>query len=164
MAIPTAAMPARIANPLHLFPQALPSLFALAASTRDAGLPRSTSLFAKLRASQITECEFCIVKHGDELRELGESEQRIAALSSWREQQCFSDAERAALALADAITVLPPDSDPIWDGVWSDAAKHYDEPALAALVLDVAVMGFSNRIFVATRQPVEPSTQRGDGR
>jgi alkylhydroperoxidase family enzyme len=78
--------------------------------------------------------------------------ERIASVGAWREAPYFSDAERAALALTEAATRLADRSDPVPDGVWEEAARHYSEPQLAALVLSIATINAWNRINAATRQ------------
>lgn len=82
----------------------------------------------------------------------GESDQRLFAVAAWRDAPFFTDAERAALALAEAVTRLSDRTDPVPDDVWAEAARHYDEPALAALVLSIATTNVFNRLNVTTRQ------------
>jgi len=86
-------------------------------------------------------------------RKLGETDERLFAVAAWRDSPYFTEAERAALALAEAVTRLDDRSDPVPDEVWEDAARHYDETALAGLVLAIANINVWNRLNVATRQP-----------
>lgn len=86
------------------------------------------------------------------LKKAGDTDERIFAVAAWRESSFFTDAERAALALAEAITRLSDRVDPVPDDVWDDAARHYDQPQLAALVLAIANVNFWNRLNAATRQ------------
>ena len=81
-----------------------------------------------------------------------ETPQRLGTVAAWRDSPYFSEAERAALALAESITRLADRADAVPDDVWADAARHYDETALAWLVLDVSLMNLYNRMNVATRQ------------
>ncbi|TGV72840.1 carboxymuconolactone decarboxylase family protein, partial [Mesorhizobium sp. M00.F.Ca.ET.158.01.1.1] len=81
-------------------------------------------------------------------------DERIFALAAWRETPYFTDAERAALALAEAGTRLADRPDAVPDDVWDEAARHYDEKALAALVIQIALINAFNRLNAATRQPV----------
>jgi alkylhydroperoxidase family enzyme len=94
----------------------------------------------------------CLVQHPKILRKLGESDDRIFAVGAWREAPYFTDAERAALALTEAVTRLADSSDPVPDEVWDEAARHYDEEALAGVVLAIASINVWNRLNVATRQ------------
>jgi alkylhydroperoxidase family enzyme len=90
--------------------------------------------------------------HWRMMKKTGETEERLFAVSAWRDAPYFNDAERAALALTEAITRLSDREDPVPDAVWNEAARHYDEPALAALVLSIASINVWNRLNVATRQ------------
>lgn len=85
-------------------------------------------------------------------RKAGESDERLFAVAAWREAPYFTDAERAALALTEAVTRLSDRSDPVPDAIWDEAARHYDERALAALVLSIATTNLFNRVNAATRQ------------
>ena len=116
------------------------------------GLPEKLLELVHLRASQINGCSFCIdygVKHA---KQAGETDERLFGVSAWRETPYFNDAERAALALAESMTRLA-DKAEVPDPIWNDAARHYDEKALAALVLWIAVTNLYNRVNVTTRQP-----------
>ena len=90
--------------------------------------------------------------HSRELKAAGEPDARINSVAAWREAPYFSEAERAALALTEAVTRLADRPDPVPDDVWDDAARHYDEPQLAALVLAIASINTWNRLNAATRQ------------
>jgi alkylhydroperoxidase family enzyme len=92
--------------------------------------------------------------HARELKKAGEKDERVFAVSAWRETPYFTEPERAALALAEAATRLNDRSDPVPDDVWNEAASHYDEKALAALVIQIALINAFNRLNAATRQPV----------
>ena len=105
-----------------------------------------------LRASQINGCGVCAVQHPRLARKLGETDDRLFALAAWRDAPYFTDAERAALALTEATTRLSDTADPVPDEIWDEAARHYDERALAALVLAIAGINVWNRLNVATRQ------------
>jgi AhpD family alkylhydroperoxidase len=145
-------MEARLKNPATIVPGAMQAIQALISSVHKAGTPPNALNLAHLRASQINGCAPCVdggVKHA---RQGGESEERLFAVSAWRETPYFSDAERAALALAEAMTRLGDRPDPVPDHVWAEAAKHYDERALSGLVLWIATTNLFNRVNVATRQ------------
>ena len=145
-------MQSRIENPAVTVPGALAALQRLGAVVRHAGLPESTLYLIELRASQINGCAVCADMHSRELKAAGESDQRIFTLATWRETPYFTDAERAALALTEAATRLADRPDPVSDDVWEDAARHYDEPQLAALVIAIATINAFNRINATTRQ------------
>ena len=145
-------MQARIKNPALSFPGALEALRKLAESATNAGIPETTLYMLQLRASQINGCAGCVDIHSRELEYAGESSERIHTVAAWRETPYFSDAERAALALTEAATRLADRPDPVPDEVWDEAARHYDEEALAGLVLAIANINVWNRLNVATRQ------------
>ena len=145
-------MQARMKNPLMLVPDALKAMLALDKSTANDNLPDITRKLVHLRASQINGCSVCVDMHAHELKKAGDTDKRIFALAAWRETPYFNDAERAALALTEATTRLADRSDAVPDDVWNEAARHYDEPALAALVLQIALINAFNRVNAATRQ------------
>ena len=145
-------MQARIKNPAITVPGALEAAQALAASATHAGIPESTLQMVELRASQINSCSVCVDIHTRELEYAGESSERIYTVAAWRETPYFSDAERAALALTEAATRLADRSDPVSDEVWDEAARHYTEEQLAALVVAIATINAYNRVNAATRQ------------
>lgn len=139
-------------NIAHFAPDALQAMIALGKSAKGGGLPSTTALLVYLRASQINGCSMCAEMHSRELKEAGESDERIWAVAAWREAPYFSDAERAALALTEAATRLSDRADPVPDEIWEGAARHYKEPALAALVIEIAVINVWNRFNVITKQ------------
>jgi AhpD family alkylhydroperoxidase len=145
-------MEPRIANPVLTVPGALPALLALSNATKQAGVPATTFDLVHLRASQVNGCSVCVDLHGRDLKRAGEPDERVLSVAAWREAPYYTDAERAALALAEAVTRLNDRSDPVPDEVWGEAARHYDEPALASLVLSIAAVNAWNRINAATRQ------------
>ena len=145
-------MHARIKNPALSVPGALEALQQLGASASTAGIPETTLYMVHLRASQINGCSVCVDIHSRELEHAGESSERIHTVAVWRETPYFSDAERAALALTEAATRLADRPDPVTDEIWDDAARHYSEPQLAALVVAIATINAFNRLNAATRQ------------
>jgi AhpD family alkylhydroperoxidase len=142
-------MQARIKN---INPEFLKALQALGASTEKGGVPAKTVGLVHLRASQINGCSVCVDMHPRLLKKAGETDERLFAVAAWRDAPYFTDAERAALALTEAVTRLSDRADPVPDEVWNEAARHYDEPALAALVISIATVNVWNRLNVATRQ------------
>jgi AhpD family alkylhydroperoxidase len=145
-------MQARIKNPAVSVPGALEALQRLGAAATTAGIPETTLCLAYLRASQINGCSVCVDIHSRELERAGESSERIHTVAAWRETPYFSDAERAALALTEAATRLADRPEPVADEVWHEAARHYTEPQLAALVVAIATINAFNRLNVATLQ------------
>ena len=106
-----------------------------------------------LRASQINGCSVCVEMHARELKEADGPDERNFAVAAWRDAPYFSDAERAALPLTEAATRLSDRADAVPDEIWEEAARHYDEPALTALILEIALINAWNRLNVTTRQP-----------
>ena len=149
----TANIRARMTNPAMVFPNAMRGLLALGKSAKKAGVPPWTVLLVHLRASQINGCSYCVEMHSRELRQAGETDERIFAVAAWREAPYFTDAERAALALAEEATRLSDRADPVPDEIWEEAARHYDEPALAVLIIEIVLINAWNRLTVITRQP-----------
>jgi AhpD family alkylhydroperoxidase len=145
-------MQARMENPATLLPGALPAILALGKVTRQGGVPESTLELVHLRASQINGCSVCV--HGGiyAARKAGETDDRLFAVSAWYESPFFTDAERAALALTEAVTRLSDRFDPVPDDVWNEAARHYDEQQLSALILMIGVTNLFNRINASTKQ------------
>src|SRR5919199_3204223 len=146
-------MTARMTNPAFAVPGAMDALNAVAKSISRARVPVPRELL-HLRASQINGCSVCVDMHARAARQAGESEDRVFAVGAWRETPYFSDAERAALALTEALTRLADQADPVPDAIWDAAAEHFDEEQLAALVIDIGTVNLWNRLNVATRQVV----------
>jgi len=146
-------MQPRMKSPLMVLPEALKALLAVDKSTEPGNVSYVTRQLVHLRASQINGCGVCVDMHSHELKKAGESDKRIFAVAAWREAPYFNDAERAAIALAEAATRLSDRSDAVPDDVWDEAARHYDEPALAALVIQIGLINLFNRVNATTRQP-----------
>ena len=145
-------MKARMSNPATVVPDAMQALHALGASAEKGGLPSATIGLVHLRASQINGCSVCVDMHSRELKHEGETDERVFAVAAWRDAPYFTDAERAAMALTEAVTRLSDREDPVPDEIWAEAARHYDEPALATLLIAIATINVWNRLNVATRQ------------
>ncbi len=145
-------MQARMCNPAMIVPGAMQALQALGKATERGGLPPRTRDLVLLRASQINGCSVCVDMHARDLRRAGETDERLFAVAAWRDAPYFTGAERAALALAEAVTRLSDRADPVPDEIWEEAARHYDEPALAALIISIALINAWNRLNVSTRQ------------
>jgi AhpD family alkylhydroperoxidase len=145
-------MQARMTNPVLVLPESMKALIALSKAAETGTVPAVTHKLVHLRASQINGCGVCVDMHARELRQLGESDERIFSVAAWREAPYFTDGERAALALAEAATRLADRSDPVPDDVWDAAADHFDEKELAGLILSIAAINAWNRINATTRQ------------
>src|SRR4051812_26605205 len=130
-------MEARMSNPAMIVPDAMQALQALARCARKAGVPSRTLELVNLRASQINGCSLCVDMHSRDLRRAGETDERLFAVAAWREAPYFTDAERVALRLTEAATRLSDSADPVSDEVWDEAARHYDEATLGALVIAI---------------------------
>ena len=148
----TATMQARMSHPAFAVPDAMPALQALGKAISRAGVDRKLLELVHLRASQINGCGVCAVQHPKIARKLGETDDRLFAVAAWRDAPYFTDAERAALALTEAATRLADQADAVPDEIWDEAARHYDEPQLAALVLAIGTINLWNRVNVITRQ------------
>jgi AhpD family alkylhydroperoxidase len=135
-----------------IVPDALQALYALGAAAKTSVLPPTTLDLIHLRASQTNGCSVCVDMHARDLKKAGETDERLFAVAAWCDAPYFTDAERAALALTEAVTRLSDHPDGVTDEIWAEAARHYDEPSLAVLVLNIALINFRNRINVATRQ------------
>jgi len=145
-------MQPRIGNPAFIVPDAMAALQALGAAIGNGGVPETTINLVLLRASQINGCGVCLEGHFRSAKTAGESDDRIVTVAAWRETPYFTDAERAALALTEAVTRICDRADPVPDEVWDEAARHYGEPALGTLILAIANINVWNRLNVATRQ------------
>ncbi len=149
-------MKGRISSPALSVPGVLDALQRLSTAANEAadqaGLPHSTLELVSLRASQINGCAVCLDMHTRGAKKSGETDERLFTLAAWRDAPYFTDAERAALALAEAGTRLADQAEPIPDAVFDEAAQHFDEGALAALVVCIAAINTWNRLNVITRQ------------
>jgi AhpD family alkylhydroperoxidase len=157
-------MQARLKNPAMINPEAIQALYALSKSTDKRGVPERTLGLVHLRASQINGCSVCLDMHARMMKKAGETDERLFAVAGWRDAPYFTDAERAALALTEAATRLSDRSDPVPDEVWEEAARHYDEQALAALVIAIATINVWNRLNVVTRQVAGEWVKSQEGR
>ena len=144
----TAQMP----NPATIIPEAMKPIQALFGSISGGGVPPATLDLVHLRVSQVNGCSPCVAGGWRKARKAGETDERIFAVAAWRETPYYTEAERVALALAEAVTRLSDRADPVPDEIWDAAAHHYDERGLAALILMIATTNLFNRLNVSTRQ------------
>lgn len=151
-------MQPRMNNPAKLVPGAAQAMYTLWTAIQKSEVPPATFALVHLRISQINGCSFCLEGGARKAREEGETDERLFTVAGWRDAPYFTDAERAALALAEAMTRLSDRPDPVPDEVWNEAARHFNEPALAALVLAISTVNVWNRLNVATRQVAGSAT------
>ena len=145
-------MQPRMKHPAMLIPDFMETLMALGKALKKGSVSQRTLDLVHLRASQINGCSFCVDMGSRELKKAGEADERLFGVAAWREVPSFTDAERAALDLAEAVTRLSDRPDPVPDEIWDEAARHYDEPALAVLVAHIALTNLWNRLNASTKQ------------
>lgn len=125
---------------------------ALSKAAQHSSVSQQTRDLLNLRASQINGCSVCVDLHARDLKKAGESDERIFSVAAWRDTPYYNDAERAALALTEAVTRLNDRPDPVPDTIWSEAARHYDEAALSSILLSIAQINVWNRLNVSIKQ------------
>jgi AhpD family alkylhydroperoxidase len=145
-------MEARMKNPAMVLPGVWQPIQALNEAIGQSGVPPTTLELVHLRVSQVNGCSACVDAGARTAKKGGETDERLFAVAAWREAPYFTDAERAALALAEAATRLADRPDPVPDEIWAEAASHYDERGLAALVLMIGVTNLFNRLNATTKQ------------
>lgn len=143
---------ARMQNPVYVLPEALQALQGVNKVIDEGGLPAKTRELVNLRASQINGCSVCVDLGWRQLRKANETDERLFAVSAWRDAPYFTDQERAALALAEAATRIADQSDPVPDAIWDETARHFNERELAGLTLIIALTNTWNRLNLTTRQ------------
>ena len=126
---------------------------AAGAVVSNSSLPTATQDLVKIRASQINGCAVCTDMHTKDAAHAGETSVRLNLVAAWREAKVFTEAERAALELAEQGTRIADAAGGVSDEAWMAAAKHHDEDQLTALVSLIALINAYNRINVITRQP-----------
>ncbi|WP_043264953.1 carboxymuconolactone decarboxylase family protein [Streptomyces sp. CT34] len=146
-------MGARMKNPAVVIPEAMQPLLNVAKASRSGGVPEETLELVHLRASQINGCSFCVDGGVKSARKTGVGDDKLFAVAAWREAPYFTDAERAALELAEYATRLADRSDPVPDAVWDAASRHFDERQLASLVLTIGLTNLFTRLNATPRQP-----------
>ncbi len=144
-------MQARMKQPVFVIPGAMEHMQALGKAVEQSGVPKKTLDLVHLRASQINGCSVC-ADLNFRFKAPDETYERLFAVAAWNDAPYFTDAERAALALSEAVTRLSDRSDPVPDEIWNEAARHYDERQLASLVLYIGMTNLWNRLNVTTRQ------------
>jgi len=145
-------MESRLKNPAMLLPDAMQALQALNSALEKSGLPPTILGLVHLRVSQVNGCSVCIDIGWRQLKRSGEKDERLFAVSAWRDTPYFTEAERAALALAEAATRIADRPEPVSDDVWNEAAAHFSERELAGLTFSIALTNVWNRLNITTRQ------------
>jgi alkylhydroperoxidase family enzyme len=149
-------MSSRMPSPTLAVPGAMQPVRDLVKAVNSAGVPLQTLVLVHLRVSQVNGRPVQIPVKKHEFEEAGEEDYRLPLVATWREQTCFTAAERAVLGLAEAATLISDSEDPVPDEIWDEAARHYNEQELGALVIHIGLVNFWNRVNVATRQePVD---------
>jgi len=144
----------RLQSPSAIFPEVTKGIQSIVSAVFKSGVPRTTLELVHLRVSQVNGCSACLESGAREAKKAGESDVRLSTLAGWRHAPHFSAAERAALGLAEEITRIADSEDAVPDAVWNEAARQFDERALAGLVLWASLTNLFNRLNVSTRQPV----------
>ena len=145
-------MTARMKNPAMVLPDVVKGVNTIYKAIHSGGAAPEILELVHLRASQINGCAACIDMGGRAATKAGETPERLWSVVAWREAPYFTDAERSALALAEAATRLADRSDAVSDDIWNAAAEHFDEKGLAAIVLMIGVTNLFNRLNATTRQ------------
>ncbi|MEU1307339.1 carboxymuconolactone decarboxylase family protein [Streptomyces cinnamoneus] len=145
-------MNARMKSPVEVLPDAMKGIQNIFKAVHQGGVPQAVLELVHLRASQINGCSACVYGGVDSAKKAGETDERLHAVAAWREAPFFTDAERAALALAEAATRLA-DGSGVPDDVWDEAADNFDEQQLSAIILMVALTNFFNRLNVTVQAP-----------
>jgi AhpD family alkylhydroperoxidase len=139
-------------NPAQVLPEAMQPVMALSGVIEKSGVPQKIMHLVHQRISQINGCAVCIDGGWRQAKKGGESDERLFAVAAWRDAPYYSDAERAALDLAEHVTRLADKADAVPDAVWNEAVKYFEERQLAGLVLAIAMVNVWNRFNVTTRQ------------
>jgi len=130
-------------------PGALKAMLGLESYLRQSGLDTKLLDLVKLRVSQINGCAYCLDMHWKDLRAAGETEQRLYGLNAWRESPYYNERERAALAWAEAVTLVADGHVP--DDVFEKAHRHFNDDELASLTLGIVAINGWNRLSIAFR-------------
>jgi len=141
-----------MSNPAQVIPEAMKPILALNKAIKQGGAPEDLLELVHLRVSQINGCSACVDSGARSARKNGETDERLFSLAAWRDTPYYTDAERSALALAEAATRLSDRTNPVPDEIWDEAARHHNEKQLAAIILMIAVTNLFNRLNATTRQ------------
>lgn len=145
-------MSPRMPNPSLAVPDVLPPMRELVKAVNSVGVPLRTLVLVHLRVSQLNGRTVHLPRKQQEFEAAGEEDHRLPLVENWREQSCFTDAERSLLDLAEAATRIDGRPDPVPDEVWNEAAEHWNTEQLAAVVMHIGLVCLWNRVNVATKQ------------
>ena len=145
-------MQSRLKNSAMLLPDAMQALLAMITAVEKSGLSATIRGLVHLRVSQVNGCSVCVDLGWRQLKKTGETDERLFAISAWRDAPYFTDAERAAMALAEAATRVADQPDPVPDALWNEATRHFDERELSALTFSIALANALNRLNLTTHQ------------
>lgn len=157
-------MPARMTNPAVVLPDAAIGIQQLTTAMFNAGVPRRTLQLIHLRASQINGCSACVGGGVENARKAGVPDEQLHTLAAWRETPYFTDTERAAVELTEAVTRLADRPDPVPDEIWTAVTDFYDETELSAIILMIATTNFFNRINRTIKEPAGTRWNEHDSR
>lgn len=146
-------MTARMKNPAMVLPDAMTGIQNIYKAMHKGGVPETTLELVHLRASQINGCSPCVDAGVKSARKAGETEDRLLQVVAWRESNLFTDSERAALSLAEAATRLADRPEAVTDEIWAEAADHFTEEQLAAIILMIGITNLFNRLNTTIREP-----------
>lgn len=138
-------------------PEAQQAVIGLEKYQAKTGLDKSLQELIKIRASQVNGCAFCLDMHTKDARKSGETEQRIYGLDAWRESPFYTNEERAALALTEAVTLVSDTHVP--DDVYEQAKEQFGEKRLAQITMAIATINVWNRLAITTR--MQPGSYEG---
>lgn len=145
-------------NPAFVLPDAMKGIGSIFKAVSQGGISQELQEIVALRTSQINGCSACVYAHNQNLRKSGESDERVASVAAWREAPFFTDAERAALELAEKATrVADRSEDAVSDELWERLRAHFTEEQLSALILVIGVTNMFNRINAVVREPAGTS-------
>ena len=145
-------MQSRLKNSAMLLPDAMQALLAMITAVEKSGLSATIRGLVHLRVSQVNGCSVCVDLGWRQLKKTGETDERLFAISAWRDAPYFTDAERVAMALAEAATRVADQPDPVPDALWNEATRYFDERELSALTFSIALANALNRLNITTRQ------------
>lgn len=146
------SLKARIANPAVEMPEVMQGMYAIHKAVEKTGLSPKLIALVTLRASQINGCSVCVDMHWRDARKAGDTDERIFAVAAWRDAPYFTASERAALDLTEALTRVADRPDPVPDPIWNEAAAHFEQKQLLALITTIAMINVWNRFNIATKQ------------
>lgn len=136
-----------------VLPEARTALLGLEKVVHDSGLDPLLLELVKVRASQINGCTHCLEMHARAARRLGEDQHRLDVVAAWRQAECFTDPERAALGWCESLTLIARTGAP--DEVYSAVAGHFEPVEIVALTLAIAAINTWNRMNIALHAPTE---------